>query len=197
MLLCANRLWGLAELLLLKLDMGRSPSQSPSGAAKPPTIYETMLEQHRAIDRLLEELLDLLLSRFARAGSPPSLTAYEDAPRRLLLRLRKTLAAHIELEDGILFREFEAQSGLLVDGPTATLRREHQVILARLDELLVVLPTEPLAGLQQQLTAFCALYTDHCRREDVLYEICERLLSPEQHARAQRLLQRRVRDRFT
>ena len=94
-----------------------------------------MLEQHRAIDRLLEELLDLLLSRFARAGSPPSLTADEDAPRRLLLRLRKTLAAHIELEDGILFREFEAQSGLLVDGPTATLRREHQVILARLDEL--------------------------------------------------------------
>ena len=78
--------------MLLKLDMGRSPSQSPSGAAKPPTIYETMLEQHRAIDRLLEELLDLLLSRFARAASPPSLTADEDAPRRLLLRLR-TLCA--------------------------------------------------------------------------------------------------------
>lgn len=142
-----------------------------------------MIEQHHMIEQLLSRSLQAV----------EGMSTDRAVPRRLLGRLRKTLRAHIGLEDGILFREFESQSGLLADGPTATLRREHQVLLTRIDELLSELATAPVPVLRAHLTAFAALYTDHCRREDVMYGICERLLPPDLHAKAQYLLSRRRR----
>lgn len=158
--------------------MGLHPKPWPAAA----TIYSSMIEQHHIIERLLGRLTQMVLH----------MSASEDraASQRLLLRLRKTLYAHIELEDGILFREFESQSGLLEEGPTAPLRREHDVLRARMDELLADWKTASASALTRSLVAFGALYADHCRREDVMYGICERLLSPAQHAKAQALLQR-------
>jgi len=160
--------------------MGQPQKPLPPDA----TIYSTMIEQHHLIERLLGRLTQSVLH----------LTAPEDraASRRLLLRLRKNLYAHIDLEDDILFREFESQSGLLSEGPTATLRREHEVLRGRLDELLAEWKTASVSALSRHLAAFGALYTDHCRREDVMYGICERLLSPEQSAKAKALLQPRA-----
>lgn len=159
--------------------MGQPPKPLPAEA----TISSTMIEQHHLIERLLGRLTQAVLH----------MTAPEDraASRRLLLRLRKNLYAHMDLEDGLLFREFESQSGLLEEGPTATLRREHEVLRGRLDELLAEWKTASVSALSRHLAAFFALYTDHCRREDVMYGICERLLSPEQSAKAKFLLQSR------
>jgi len=157
-----------------------APSASSFAPTVDTTLYATMLAQHRIIDQLLVQLRQLILSQGELGERGPS--------RRILLRLQKTLLSHIELEDTILFREFEAQSGLLEEGPTATLRREHDVLKSRIAELLVVWKTASIAVLLRQLAAFDALYTDHCRREDVMYGICERLLSPALHAEAQRRL---------
>lgn len=139
-----------------------------------------MLAQHRIIDQLLLQLRQMILPLGELSERGPS--------RRTLLRLQKTLLAHIELEDTILFREFEAQSGLREEGPTATLRREHDVLKSRIAELIGVWKSASISVLLRQIAAFDALYTDHCRREDVMYGICERLLSPELHAEAQRRL---------
>lgn len=139
-----------------------------------------MIEQHHEIDQLLSRIVQAI----ERVVQPSDRVV----PRRLLQRLRKTLYGHISLEDGILFREFESQSGLLADGPTATLRREHHVLKARIDGLAEDLDSAPVPVLKRHLEAFCALYADHCKREDVLYGICERLLSPELLAEAQSLL---------
>ncbi len=158
---------------------GVPTATSPSG----PTLYSMMIAQHHEIDQLL--------SRIAQAIEQVVLPSDRVGPRRLLQRLRKTLYGHISLEDGILFREFESQSGLLSDGPTATLRREHQVLKARIDALAADLDSAPVPVCRRHLEAFCALYADHCQREDVLYGICERLLSPELLAEAQSLLGRK------
>ena len=162
--------------------VARSTSVAVQNQTRPAdtTLYATMLAQHRIIDELLVQLRQMIQPLEERADRAPS--------RRVLLRLQKTLLAHIELEDTILFREFEAQSGLREEGPTATLRREHDVLKARVTELLAAWKSSSIALLLRQLAAFDALYTDHCRREDVMYGICERLLSPELHAEAQRRL---------
>ena len=82
---------------------------------------------------------------------------------------------------------------MVEEGRTATLRREHEVLRGRLDEMLAEWKTASVSALSRHLAAFFALYTDHCRREDVMYGICERLLSPEQSAKAKSLLQSRGR----
>lgn len=161
-----------------------SGSKQSSDGSREPTLYATMVAQHHQIDQLL--------SRITQAVEQMTSKADRVAVQRLLSRLRKTLFGHISLEDGLLFREFEAQSGLLLDGPTATLRREHQVLKARIDELTSELAQgAPIPVLRRHLDAFSALYGDHCHREDVLYGICERLLSPEMLAKAQTLLRRK------
>lgn len=164
-------------------DSASADSQGRS-ASRAPTLYANMIEQHHEIDQLLSRLVQAVAHI---NGHPERAQA-----RRLLTRLRKTLYAHISLEDGILFREFESQSGLLLEGPTATLRREHQVLKARIEELSVSIDNgEKTPTLLRLLEAFCALYADHGRREEVMYGICERLLSPELLAKAQTLLRRK------
>jgi iron-sulfur cluster repair protein YtfE (RIC family) len=120
-----------------------------------------------------------------------------EAPRakRLMQQLRRGLIQHMRAEDDIIFPTFEAKTGLLGDGPTRALRREHVQLARRLDELVMDLRRPPeRSGFTQHFSSLRALLADHwSREENVLYPSCDQLFEEFQHVAAVKALQNKRR----
>ncbi len=127
--------------------------------------FRLMLARQRA---RLEWLLRELLTGQAEDGADATkvFSAFADQLRR-----------RISIQRSFVFVAFEEAAGLVHEGPTQSLRREHQDIKRRLDQVSNVLARgATLPDDRPQLYALDALLCEHLRLEDlVLVGICERL----------------------
>lgn len=111
----------------------------------------------------------------------------------LVARLRN----HIQAEEEVLFPVFERLSGLHGEGPTALLRREHELVREHLGRIADALkaPPQPEEA-RRLLRRMGALLEDHARREEtLLYAVCDRMLSPSERDDVVRMLGERFGER--
>lgn len=109
--------------------------------------------------------------------------------RVLVARVRN----HIRVEEEVLFPVFERLSGLHREGPTALLRREHELVRDLLGRIADALQAPPQPEeTRRLLRRLGALLEDHARREEtLLYAVCDRMLSPSQRDEVVRALEDR------
>jgi iron-sulfur cluster repair protein YtfE (RIC family) len=104
--------------------------------------------------------------------------------RAAFSEFREGLTRHIKIEEGLLFPEFEAASGLSREGgPTGVMRYEHAEILRLLDiirELFDAL--QPVADEFERLrSSLVALLHEHNMKEErILYPMTDRMVPPQQ-----------------
>lgn len=128
-----------------------------------PSIAERMQAHHQRCDEAFAE---------AEAAAHCRDTATCAAATR---RFRGMLEAHFEVEEQILFPEFESRTGLC-EGPTAVMRAEHDRMRALADDL-----GEAAAVGEHGNFGDCAetllLYMQqhNAKEENILYPMCDRL----------------------
>lgn len=101
----------------------------------------------------------------------------------LFAQFRDGLMRHIKIEEGLLFPEFEAATGLSRgDGPTGVMRYEHAEIIRLLDLIKDLFASEgPSAGEFESLRgALVALLSEHNGKEErILYPMTDRMVPPD------------------
>jgi hemerythrin-like domain-containing protein len=103
-------------------------------------------------------------------------TANWDEARSLFEQFYDATQSHFAMEEKVLFRAFEQQTGA-TEGPTAVMRREHEQIrglLARLSEALD--KADKLAYLGYSETLNIMLQQHNLKEESVLYQMADRVL---------------------
>ena len=97
---------------------------------------------------------------------------------------RNGLMRHIKIEEGLLFPEFEAATGLVrAGGPTGVMRHEHAEILRLLGLAKEILESErPAPDEFERLRAsLVALLREHNMKEErILYPMTDRMVPPPQ-----------------
>jgi len=86
------------------------------------------------------------------------------------------LKHHMQIEEVVLFPAFEQASGML-QGPTEVMRREHQEMLALLEEMAGLLEDRNANDFRTLAQAFAQIMNAHSMKEErVLYPMCDRLM---------------------
>jgi hemerythrin-like domain-containing protein len=105
------------------------------------------------------------------------------------LEFREGLMRHIKIEEGLLFPEFEAATGMpRQGGPTGVMRLEHEEIIRLLGEIRALFdaPAPDLHAFESLRGALVALLREHNDKEErVLYPMTDRMVAP---ARLQELV---------
>jgi iron-sulfur cluster repair protein YtfE (RIC family) len=142
----------------------------------------SVLEGFSADHRRLEELLVALIGAVESSD-------LERARRAMATYVRES-RRHSRVEDDVLFAGFEERTGMRDTGPTVILRRDHQEIDRRLDQLSGALVNASTAHEALfQVRALQALLHDHRKREEtILFPVCDRLLDAAVRAAAVREL---------
>lgn len=132
------------------------------------TVMDYLMTDHRRLDGIMESCRAL-----AAAGN------MKGAGSRFM-DFRKGLMRHIKIEEGLLFPEFEAATGLdRSSGPTGVMRHEHAEIIRLLDLIQDVFESaQPVASEFESLrSAVAALLAEHNGKEErILYPMTDRML---------------------
>lgn len=144
----------------------------------PATSFRKLLEREQeqvgAGLRLLEDAADVGDTRRMR-----------DTFVLVSTRLRRLFG----VEERFAFARFEGETGLTEAGPTWLSRREHRAIERRMDALWTMMAEPTPRGIPDALRAFEVLVADHLQREnEVLWDVCERLLDGAEQQETQRIL---------
>ena len=113
--------------------------------------------------------------------------AIENAERRdwsaaaaLLRDFRHGLERHIEIEEGILFPEFDQRTGMGGGGPTAVMRAEHTKIKQWLEESSRAVDAKDLDDVRRCRAGLIDVLVDHNLKEErILYPGTDRLFDEE------------------
>ncbi len=125
------------------------------------TISEFMMEDHRQCDQ-----------RLAAAEEAVSGEEWETAGREFS-GFREALERHIDMEEDILFPEFEQRTGL-TGGPTMVMRSEHEEIRRLLEQLQMALEaSDPDAYLGTSETLMVMLQQHNMKEENMLYPMAD------------------------
>jgi hemerythrin-like domain-containing protein len=124
-------------------------------------ITDLMSHDHRSCDELFAEA-----ERAAADGK------WEDA-RTAFEQFAEALEAHFTAEEGELFPQFEAATGM-TEGPTSVMRAEHvqmRAALERMREALVQRDADDYAG--ESETLLILMQQHNMKEENVLYPMCD------------------------
>jgi len=134
------------------------------------SAMEYLQADHRRLDGLMGGCRTLVASGDL-AGARAAFTEF-----------RQGLLRHIKIEEGLLFPEFEAASGMGPDGgPTGVMRYEHAEIIRLLDVIRDLLDgAEPAPGeFESVRSSLVALLHEHNLKEErILYPMTDRLVPP-------------------
>ncbi len=132
-----------------------------------------------------QEQVRLWLGELEESAGAGDVHTVRDTFSLLSSRLRRLFHA----EERVAFARFEGETGLTEAGPTWTSRREHRAIERRMDGLREMMAEATPRGIPEALRAFEVLVWDHIRREnEVLWDVCERLLDGAERLETQRIL---------
>jgi hemerythrin-like domain-containing protein len=134
-----------------------------STETEPATVAAMLEGDDRDIERLGESLTELLLS-----GKPAAQSA--------LAALNEAIGRHFRVEELVLFPLLESRAHL--DGPTASMRREHRRIEATLEALGRALEAADVERARKVNEALAELLDIHHRGEVVLAARADRFLGP-------------------
>ena len=137
------------------------------------SISEFLTSDHQRCDDL-----------FIAAETAVSLAKWGEA-RSLFEQFSEATQSHFAMEEEVLFRAFEQQTGSS-EGPTTVMRREHEQIrglLSRLSEALD--QTDRIAYLGYSETLNIMLQQHNLKEESVLYQMADRVL----HKRAEEVME--------
>jgi hemerythrin-like domain-containing protein/uncharacterized protein (DUF2249 family) len=128
----------------------------------PRTVSECLGTDHRRLDAIFLEV-----DRLVRQGR-----MLEAAP--LAAEFVCGLERHIEMEEQVLFPEFEAQTGI-VGGPTEVMRQEHRMIRSDLHEIAEALAEQDEARFRAAADALLETLGSHNLKEErILYPMTDR-----------------------
>jgi hemerythrin-like domain-containing protein len=172
--------------LLLASPLHRSLGVRRPVLRKPAEVQRRFGADHRSLERGFDDLAET----WARGDV--------ERTRRDLLLTGNDLRRHMRAEDDVLFAAFEAQTGLRDTGPTSVLRREHEQIVLRLDELQQLLGAGDRSSVARRLSLLRALLADHWSREEqIVFTSCDEILETREKLLAVRALGRRKAGRKT
>ena len=133
------------------------------------SVMDYLKSDHRRLDGIMKTCTEL-----ANAGD-----FIETAKH--FAKFRDGLVRHIKIEEGLVFPELEAATGLMkTDGPTGVMRIEHEEILRRLGQIEELLAGEnPLPDEFQSLRASLVslLHTHNMKEEQIIYPMTDRTLT--------------------
>ncbi len=135
------------------------------------TVYGPFAEDHDRLDELLETYRRWKRSDFGRAKA-----AFKE--------FKFGLQRHIIWEERILFPRFEEKTGMREFGPTAVMRAEHRQIGACLEALHEKVRHQDPDSDAEEARLLDLLTAHNQKEENILYPAVDRLLSPEEQARA-------------
>ncbi len=92
------------------------------------------------------------------------------------------LQRHIVWEESILFPRFEHKTGMVREGPTEVMRREHRQIADRLEAIHKFVQKEDPNSDAEEQALLETLGAHNQKEEHVLYPALDRLLSDEDRA---------------
>jgi len=124
--------------------------------------------------------------QFARAEAAAS-DGDVAAARVAFAEFEANLAHHLEMEEGVLFPEFEQATGMHGVGPTAVMRMEHEQmrgLLAQMQGALASADLDTFLGAGETLNVL--IQQHNMKEEHMLYPMAEQALA----ASAERLLER-------
>ena len=86
-------------------------------------------------------------------------------------------AHHLEMEESIIFRALEEAIGTL-DGPTADLRKEHELLRGLLARVSQAVQDRKIADFFDFADTFCIMLRQHnLKEEGILYPMADRMLA--------------------
>ena len=138
-------------------------------------LAKYLTEEHRDCD-----------DQFSRAEAAAS-DGDIAAARVAFAEFAANLAHHLEMEEGVLFPEFEQATGMHGVGPTAVMRMEHEQMRGLLGQMQGALAGEDLdsfLGIGETLNIL--IQQHNMKEEHMLYPMAEQALA----ASAERLLER-------
>jgi hemerythrin-like domain-containing protein len=145
------------------------------------TQMDSAMAYLQADHRRLDALMDKARAAALDGRAPEAAAAF--------LEFREGLMRHIKIEEGLLFPEFEAATGMPAQGgPTGVMRLEHEEIIRLLGEIrdLFDSPVADLQAFDSMRGALVALLREHNDKEErVLYPMTDRMVAP---ARLQELV---------
>ncbi len=128
------------------------------------SINQYMTEHHRLCDQ-----------HFANAEQAASEERWEEA-RREYDSFKKEIEQHFHMEEGVLFPEFEEQTGMTA-GPTAVMRMEHEEIRRLLDQMNMALDgNDADSYLGTSETLLIMMQQHNMKEEQMLYPMAEQEL---------------------
>jgi iron-sulfur cluster repair protein YtfE (RIC family) len=134
------------------------------------TVTDYLMNDHRRLDGLMETCRDLVEAADMKGAA----ATYAE--------FRQGLMRHIKIEEGLLFPEFEAATGLARNsGPTGVMRFEHAEIIRLLDLIKELFDgAAPAATEFDSLrSALVALLHEHNGKEErILYPMTDRMVAP-------------------
>ncbi|MBX3460837.1 MAG: hemerythrin domain-containing protein [Planctomycetes bacterium] len=138
-------------------------ARDPSLAA---SVSEYLGWDHDRLDEVLERAL-----ADAAAGK------WQPASRRLE-NFRHGLFRHADLEDDVLFPEYEQRTGIRTGGPTQVMRDEHVQIKQAINGMVQATREESLPDLEQWHANLLGVLVEHnMKEEQILYPGTDNLLS--------------------
>ena len=129
------------------------------------TVFNYLAWDHDRLD-------EMLLEAVKRAGGGDW-----DGTRELLGDFEHGLFRHIEIEEEILFKAFEAKTGMVDAGPTAVMRREHIEIKETVGAMVKAGKDEDADALARAKAQLVNVLTDHnMKEEQILYPGMDQML---------------------
>ncbi len=126
------------------------------------SINEYMMRDHRRCDSIFE--------RAERAASAADFAALEREAGEFLHRI----GVHIDMEERLLFPEFEKRTGMYEGGPSATMRDEHRRMEEMFAQMRSAIVAKDAAAYQAASAALIELLTQHNQKEEsMMYPMLE------------------------
>lgn len=133
------------------------------------TIVSVFQQDHREIDRALEEFRNLKNQDFRAA---------KDSFKRFLVGLQR----HIVWEEQLLFPVWERKSGMTGGGPTQVMRLEHRQIADLLNAIHEKIRAQNPGTEQEERRLVEILASHNMKEERILYPAIDQIVSAEERA---------------
>ncbi len=131
-------------------------------------INDYMMNDHREVDAIFER------ARAAAAGA--DWTGLERDCALFLARIGR----HIEMEEEILFPAFDEASGMSGEGPSQTMRAEHEMMQPMFAQMRAAANGHDAAQyLDVSQTLYELLHQHNMKEEQMMYPMTDRALGPD------------------
>lgn len=132
------------------------------------TINDYMMGDHRLCDSIFE--------RAERAAETGDFAALERESSDFLRRI----AAHIEMEERLLFPAFEERTGMGAGGPTATMIEEHRTMEGLFEQMRDAVAAKNAAAYRGASAQVMEILLQHNQKEEqMMYPMLDSALGDE------------------